>query len=83
MPLQIKGKKPNPKHREKIKAQGAKDPAAVSLGRKGGRRGGPARAKALSGAKRSQIAKHSANVRWSNKTQYTLPAHYLRKPKHH
>lgn len=81
--MQIKGKKPNPKNREKIKSEGAKDPAAVSLGRKGGKVGGRARANALSGSKRSQIAKHSANARWGNKTSYQLPAHYLRKPKHH
>jgi hypothetical protein len=83
MPIQIKGKRPNPKHRESVKSRGAKDPAAVSLGRKGGKKGGPARAKALSGAKRTQIAKHSANARWGNKTQYSMPAHYLRTPKHH
>jgi len=83
MPIQIRGKRPNPKHRDTIKHNRAKDPAAVILGRKGGKRGGPARAKSLSGAKRTQIAKHSANARWGNKTSYALPAHYLRTPKRH
>ena len=38
-----------------------KDPAAVALGRKGGR----ARAKGLSAKKRSEIAKRAAAKRWS------------------
>ena len=70
MPIQIRGKAPNPKHRGSIKPTGAKDPAAVSLGRKGGKVGGRARAASLSGAKKNQIAKHAANARWGNKTQY-------------
>jgi hypothetical protein len=82
MPMQIRGKSPNTKHRG-VKARGAKDPAAVSLGRKGGNVGGRARAKALSGAKKHQIASHAANARWGNKTQYQMPAHYLRTPKAH
>ncbi len=69
---------PNTLHRGK-KPKLRKDPAAVSLGAKGGRVGGPARARALTGAKRSQIAKHSANKRWGNRTSYTRPAFYYRK----
>ncbi|MGA3086866.1 MAG: hypothetical protein ABSE95_19110 [Thermodesulfobacteriota bacterium] len=42
-----------------------KNPAAVSLGRLGGLKGGPARAKALSSKKRKEIAKKAARKRWS------------------
>jgi hypothetical protein len=56
-------------------------PAAVVLGKLGGRKGGPARAKVLSSAKKSQIAKHSANRRWGNNTSYQKPAFYKRKPR--
>jgi hypothetical protein len=41
-----------------------KNPAAVELGRLGGRKGGPARAAALSGKKRSEIARKAAKARW-------------------
>jgi len=39
--------------------------AAAALGRLGGLKGGPARAKKLSPKKRSQIAKKAAKARWS------------------
>ena len=42
-----------------------KNPAAVELGRLGGRKGGPARAAKLSAKKRSQIARKAAMKRWS------------------
>ena len=41
-----------------------KNPAAVELGRLGGKKGGPARAKKLTAAKRAEIAKKAAKVRW-------------------
>jgi hypothetical protein len=41
-----------------------KNPAAVALGRLGGKRGGAARAKKLSAAKRSEIARRAARRRW-------------------
>ena len=41
-----------------------KNPAAVALGRLGGKKGGPARAKALSKKRRSEIAKKAAESRW-------------------
>lgn len=41
-----------------------KNPAAVALGRLGGLKGGPARAKKLSKKKRSEIAKKAAKARW-------------------
>jgi hypothetical protein len=42
----------------------AKDPAAVALGRKGGLKGGPARAKAMTKKQRSESAKKAARARW-------------------
>ena len=41
-----------------------KNPAAVALGRLGGLKGGQARAKKLSAAKRKAIAKKAALARW-------------------
>lgn len=41
-----------------------KDPAAVALGRKGGLKGGKARAAKLSAEERSEIAKKAAKARW-------------------
>ena len=42
-----------------------KDPAAVKLGRKGGLKGGKARAAKLSPAQRTASAKKAAKARWS------------------
>jgi hypothetical protein len=47
--------------------QPQKNPAAVALGRLGGLKGGPARAKKLSSKKRSEIAQKAATKRWSKK----------------
>ena len=44
-----------------------KDPNAVALGRKGGKKGGPARAKKLSAQRRKEIAQQAAEARWSNR----------------
>jgi hypothetical protein len=41
-----------------------KDPAAVALGRKGGLKGGKARAAKLSPEQRSEIARKAAAARW-------------------
>lgn len=46
------------------KPEREKDPAAVALGRRGGLKGGRARADALSAEKRAEIAKKAANARW-------------------
>ena len=46
-----------------------KNPAAVALGRRGGLKGGKARAAALSPAKRSAIAKKAAAARWKSKPE--------------
>lgn len=45
-----------------------KNPAAVALGRLGGLKGGPARAKKLSSKKRKEIAKKAAKTRWGDKS---------------
>lgn len=43
-----------------------KNPAAVELGRLGGRKGGKARAVRLTAAERSDIARRAALARWRN-----------------
>ena len=43
-----------------------KNPAAVALGRLGGKKGGPARAKKLTPEQRREIAKKAARARWEN-----------------
>lgn len=50
--------------REPEKLDEGKDPAAVALGRRGGLKGGKARAEKLSAKKRSAIAKQAAAARW-------------------
>lgn len=49
------GAKPKP-HR--------KNPAAVALGRKGGLKGGKARAESMTPERRAEIAKKAATARW-------------------
>jgi hypothetical protein len=44
-----------------------KNPAAVALGRLGGLKGGKARARSLSSARRKEIAKSAAVRRWEKK----------------
>lgn len=44
-----------------------RNPAAVALGKLGGAKGGNARAKALSPAKRKAIAKKAAAKRWGSR----------------
>lgn len=44
-----------------------KDPAAVALGRRGGLKGGKARAEKLSAEKRSEIARTGAATRWKGR----------------
>lgn len=50
---------------EQVIASGAKNPAAVALGRLGGAKGGRTRAKNLSAERRSEIARNAAHKRWS------------------
>ena len=44
-----------------------KDPAAVALGRKGGLKGGKARAKRMTPEERSESASKAAKARWEKK----------------
>jgi len=44
-----------------------KNPAAVALGRLGGKKGGKARAEKLSPEQRKEIAKKAARARWEKK----------------
>lgn len=46
-----------------------KDPAAVALGRKGGLKGGKARAESLSARQRQEIARRAAHLRWAAKDE--------------
>jgi len=45
-------------------AESRKNPHAVALGRLGGKKGGPARARKLTAARRQEIAQRAARVRW-------------------
>jgi hypothetical protein len=49
---------------DNVKTKDGKDPAAVALGRKGGLKGGKARANALSAERRKEIASKAARGRW-------------------
>lgn len=46
------------------KSDEGKDPAAVALGRKGGLKGGKARAESMTAKRRAEIAKKAAKARW-------------------
>lgn len=50
------------------KEQDARKAEAIELGRRGGLKGGAARAKALPSATRSAIAKKAAAARWGKKS---------------
>lgn len=52
---------------EAPKPERVKNPAAVALGRLGGAKGGKARAKALTKARRREIAQRAAAARWREK----------------
>ncbi len=58
----LTGGKSTPKRPKK------KNPAAVALGRLGGKKGGKARADRLSPEQRSEIAKIAASARWRKKS---------------
>ena len=49
---------------ESLSTDTTKDPAAVALGRKGGLKGGKARAASLSKKRRVEIARGAAKARW-------------------
>jgi hypothetical protein len=58
------GQKPD---RDPTPEEQGKDPAAVSLGRKGGLKGGAARAASMTPERRAEIAKKAAESRWKNR----------------
>lgn len=47
--------------------EGGKNPAAVQLGRLGGQKGGPARARKLTKQQRVEIARKAAQTRWAKR----------------
>jgi len=52
---------------ERVDPDAGKDPAAVALGRKGGLKGGKARAKAMTAKERSESARQAAEARWTKR----------------
>ena len=50
--------------REPTPEEQGKDPAAVSLGRRGGLKGGKARAAKMTAKRRAEISKKAARARW-------------------
>ena len=53
--------------KDRVQANDGKDPAAVALGRKGGLKGGKARAEKLSPERRKEIAQLAAQTRWGKR----------------
>src|ERR1700733_7642195 len=60
-------KQPEPTPEPAKPPEREKDPAAVSLGRRGGLKGGKARAAKLTAEERSEIGKKAAAARWARK----------------
>jgi hypothetical protein len=56
---------------DEVKTDDGKNPAAVALGRKGGLKGGKARAESLTAKERSAIAKKAAATRWKKERPST------------
>jgi hypothetical protein len=54
---------------KRTEAEGGKDPLAVLLGRRGGLKGGRARADSMTAAERSKSAKKAAQARWRGKAK--------------
>jgi len=52
---------------EKVVTEDGRDLAAVLLGRRGGLKGGKARAKSLSPQRRAEIASRAARARWEKR----------------
>jgi hypothetical protein len=59
-PEPVPAKKPRPKR---------KNPAAVALGRKGGLKGGKARAATMTPEQRAESARKAATARWQRETE--------------
>ena len=53
--------------REPTPEEQGKDPAAVSLGRRGGLKGGKARATSLTVKRKQEIARKTARARWASR----------------
>lgn len=53
---------------EELDPDEGKDPAAVALGRKGGIKGGKARAEKMTPEQRSESARKAAQARWRNQS---------------
>jgi len=51
---------------DKAQSEDTRDPAAVALGRKGGLKGGRARAERLTATQRTEIARKAALARWQH-----------------
>ena len=54
---------------EALETDDGKDPAAVALGRRGGLKGGKARAASMTPDQRSEAAKKAAEARWGTKSE--------------
>ena len=54
---------------EEATSESGKNPHAVALGRLGGKKGGPARAKRLTPEQRHEIAQKAARARWRKATE--------------
>lgn len=68
----------HPKRYEYKTPDHGKNPAAVSMGQLGGRKGGPARAASLTPERRSEISSKAANARWKgSKDPPPRPSIYL------
>ena len=52
---------------EEATSESGKNPHAVALGRLGGKKGGPARAKKLTPEQRREIARKAARARWARR----------------
>jgi hypothetical protein len=55
------------------KKAGRKNPNAVALGRRGGLRGGPARAKKMTPEERSESARKAVTARWDKAKKKRKP----------
>jgi hypothetical protein len=53
---------------EEATSESGKNPHAVALGRLGGKKGGPARAKKLTPEQRREIARKAAKARWAKES---------------
>lgn len=54
---------------EEATSESGKNPHAVALGRLGGKKGGPARAKKLTPEQRREIAQKAARLRWARRKE--------------